>query len=90
VSQHAGRDVTVSPDSLRLSAAVEFVVVGSTASMPPRRVFRHTWRDKLTSVPIRRKALWAENNQLDRKGQREVRDSDDPIGRSRPTGLFVL
>jgi hypothetical protein len=38
---------------------------------------------------MRRKALWAEKNQLDRKGQREVRDPGDPIGHSRPTGLFV-
>jgi hypothetical protein len=24
---------------------VDFVVVGSVTGMPPRRVFRHTWRD---------------------------------------------
>jgi hypothetical protein len=34
---------------LRLTVVVDFVVVGSIAGMPPRTVFRHTWRDSMQS-----------------------------------------
>jgi hypothetical protein len=34
-------------DLVGLPAVVDFVVVGSVTGMPPRRVFRHTWRDSI-------------------------------------------
>jgi hypothetical protein len=32
-------------DFLGLAAVVDLIRVGSMTGMPPRRVFRHTWRD---------------------------------------------
>ncbi|KAF2818269.1 hypothetical protein CC86DRAFT_169661 [Ophiobolus disseminans] len=42
----------LSRDSLGLLAVLDFVVVGSVTGMPPRRVFRHTWRDSSCSLDV--------------------------------------
>ena len=52
------------------------------------------WKDKapkkaLTSLPMERKTLWAENDQSDRQNRREIRDPGVLIGRVWPTGFFV-
>jgi hypothetical protein len=54
---------------------VDFVVVGSVTGMPPRRVFRHTWRhSNYTLINSRRKDLRRLNSEVisSRSGSRYV------------------
>ena len=44
---------SLSRDFMGVSVVDDFVVVGSVTGMPPRRVFRHTWRDS-TALAIQK------------------------------------